>query len=170
LGWILLITQKEESGRFRNDWKKVYAILRKIPDLDSSLLSGNLQNKGYACLRKVEEAVEYRILMVNYFNNPARKEAITRAIWIKAVKEFLSQERNFVGQMRNLAKKHGRIRMRDMLRISNKTIADFHRSMMLYDGDMGLILDKGRRKDQLVFIHNPGKLNPKAIIFPFCKE
>ena len=155
-GWILLFHYKdrEKDGHFIIDWGQVKSILESIPDLDR-LLPLVLQKTGYMYLKKVEEAVEYKIRLIEYRNDLARKGVIMNVAKMLAIEKVLSEEKESVEKIQRLANEKKQIFLRDIQLKTGMKISDFHAIVMHYDGDIGLILDSGKRKDQLIFEPNP---------------
>lgn len=167
-GVVLIITanvKKIEGKRRRYDWTLAQRIMDEITH-DDRYDDGNLEEPARRKKRMTRYKTGLRsvkIVRKAYLQKICRFDELVYYFYVRpyslgkmlAIKKIVSEEKERVEKIRRLANERKQISLRDIEHEIHMKISDFHAIVMHYDGDIGLILDRGKRKDQLIFKPNP---------------
>lgn len=164
-GFVLMGTASFHSGEkkiTRYDWKRALRIMFDITAdtkyLDFEDAQGN--SKKNIVNRFYKLGIKYVMMVgIAFWERKKRINELNDYFFGRprayGTKKFFAEEKEFVENTYRLANMRGQIRLRDILHDSHRTIADFYRTFKLYDGNIGLMLGRSSRKDQIVFVPIP---------------
>lgn len=156
---LLEYTQTSKKGLFRNNWAEVSSLLKKICGVGNHV--GDRPESGlYFYQQRVRAAIVCKKNLLGLTSSPqwlfygslrGNLCAISKIIWSEdaTIKRLISNCPD------------AGITLRDLLRRSNITLREFDRLLRVYDGEVGLMIGKGRRQDQIMVY--PTHIPPKKL-------
>lgn len=111
--------------------------------------------------QRICEAIAYRATLNGLFSSPQWLFNSSLRGTLCAISKIISADDVAINRIIRYCPKEG-ISLRDLLRRSNIDLKEFHRLIQVYDGEVGLMIGKGRRQDQIMVYptHIPPKKHP----------
>lgn len=154
---LLEYTQTSKKGLFRNNWAEVSSLLKNIWG-KGNLSFDRPESKIYYYQQRVRAAIVCKKNLLGLTSSPQWHFYSSLRGKLCAISKIISSEDATIKRLISNCPDKG-ITLRDLLRRSNITLREFDRLLRVYDGEVGLMIGKGHRNDQIMVY--PTLIQPK---------